>query len=369
MRSNFQLLLLLCIITITSHAQEAESPPLNIGDPAPRLRVREWLKGEPAQGFEKDNVYVVEFWATWCGPCRAVMPHLAALANEYKDRVTILGIDILEKKTTSMEKIKAFVDSMGHRMDYHVAADDSNFMVTDWLYASGHQGIPTAYVVNQEGRVAWIGYPTRLDEVLPKILNHTWDIKKTFEKRKFDKRLADLDDSAYNKLISFRGDPEMLFNLHKQDSALLMIDEMVRMEPNLKYAPRVGIYTFTSILQTNPQKAYEFGKVLLLTSTYEDPPYYILKSVIEYYSYKLYLPAEIYELAAEAYQGEIDHYPETADIPKDYHKMAEWYWRACNRSKAIEAEQKAIEALKGKEKFSQTDLAAFESQLQQYKSM
>jgi thiol-disulfide isomerase/thioredoxin len=357
------------MMAVTSHAQEAESPPLNIGDSAPRLRVREWLKGVPTQGFEKDKVYVVEFWATWCGPCRAVMPHLTALANEYKDSVTILGIDILEEKTTSMEKIKAFVDSMGHRMDYNVAADDSNFMTTAWLYASGKQGIPTAYVVNQDGRVAWIGNPTRLDEVLPKILNHTWDIKKTFEKRKFDKRLADLDDSAYYKLLSFRGDPEMLNNRHKQDSALLMIDEMVRMEPKLKYAPRVGIYTFTSILQTNAHKAYEFGKELLSTYTYEDPPYYVLKSIIETYSYKVYLPAEVYELAAEAYQGEIDRYPETTDIPKDYHKMAEWYWRACNRTKAIEAEQKAIEALKSKEKFSQTDLAAFESRLQQYKNM
>src|ERR1022692_218934 len=146
---NVTLLLLLCMMAVTSHAQEAESPPLNIGDSAPRLRVREWLKGVPTQGFEKDKVYVVEFWATWCGPCRAVMPHLTALANEYKDSVTILGIDILEEKTTSMEKIKAFVDSMGHRMDYNVAADDSNFMTTAWLYASGKQGIPTAYVVNR----------------------------------------------------------------------------------------------------------------------------------------------------------------------------------------------------------------------------
>ncbi len=331
MRLNFQLLILLFIIPFISHAQEAESPPLNIGDPAPRLRVREWLKGGPAQGFEKDKVYVVEFWATWCGPCRAVMPHLTALANEYKDSVTILGIDILEEKTTSMEKIKAFVDSMGHRMDYHVAADDNNFMTTSWLYASGQRGIPTAYVVNQDGIVAWIGYPTRLDEVLPKILNRSWEIKPALAKRKFDRRLADLDDSAYYELINFRGDPEMLSNRHKQDSSLLMIDEMVRKEPNLKYAPRVGIYTFTSILQTDPQKAYEFGKVLLMTSTYEDPPYYSLISVIESYSYKLYLPAEIYELAAAAYQGEIDRYPETTDIPKDYHKMAEWYWRACNR--------------------------------------
>ncbi|MFI5155909.1 MAG: hypothetical protein ACHQEM_06970, partial [Chitinophagales bacterium] len=262
-----------------------------------------------------------------------------------------------------------FVDSMGHRMDYHVAADDSNFMTNGWLYASGQQGIPASFVINQEGRVAWIGHPRKLDEVLRKIVNQTWEINKAFAKRRFDKQLADLDDSAYYELIGFRGDPEMLDNLHKQDSALLMINEMVRKEPKLKYAPHVGFYTFTSLLQINPQKAYEYGKVLLLTPTYEDPPYHVIIGVIESYSYKLYLPVEIYILAADAYQEVIDHYPETTDIPKDYHKMADWYWRACNRSKAIESEQKAIEALKGKEKFPQTDLAAFESRLQQYKNV
>jgi hypothetical protein len=144
---------------------------------------------------------------------------------------------------------------------------------------------------------------------------------------------------------------------------------MVRKEPNLKYAPRIGIYTFTSLLQTDPQKAYEYGKVLLATPSYEGPPYNVVIEVIESYSYKLYLPANIYDLAAEAYQEEIDHYSETTDIPKNYHKMAEWYWRACNRSKAVEAEQKAIEALKGKQNFFQAELAAFESRLQQYIKM
>jgi hypothetical protein len=59
------------------------------------------------------------------------------------------------------------------------------------------------------------------------------------------------------------------------------------------------------------------------------------------------LPAEIYRLGAEAYQVEINQlpYPEIVDTFKYYNKMAEWYWRAGDNSKAIEAEQKAIEAL------------------------
>ena len=162
MRANFLLLLLLFIKGVTSSAQDYQSTLLNIGDSAPPLRVREWLKGEPVQRFEKGKVYVVEFWATWCVPCKAAMPHLSALATKFKDRFTILGIDSYEKKLTSIKDVKAFVDSMGNRMDYNVAAEDSNFMETDWLDASGEQGIPKSFVVNTEGRLAWIGHPKTL---------------------------------------------------------------------------------------------------------------------------------------------------------------------------------------------------------------
>lgn len=129
MLTKFNLFVLNCILSILSYSQGKESPSLIIGDPAPSLRVSAWIKGEPFQKFKNGRVYVLEFWATWCRPCVAAMPHLSALAREYKDKATFIGIDIYEKKTTSLEKIKAFVDSIGPRMDYHVAADDNNFMM------------------------------------------------------------------------------------------------------------------------------------------------------------------------------------------------------------------------------------------------
>jgi thiol-disulfide isomerase/thioredoxin len=368
MRLNFQLLLLLCIIPFTTYPQNKQPPSLYLGDPAPPLRVREWIKGKPVQRFEKGKVYVLEFWATWCTPCKAAMPHLSALAREYKDIVTILGIDVMEKKTTSIEKVKAFVDSMGLRMDYHVAAEDSNFMMAGWLDASGEQGIPKTFVVNAEGRLSWIGHPKDLDKVLRKIVNNTWDIKEALTKRNLGKHLAKLDEDASYELFNYVGDPRT-GDPGRPDSALFYINETVRKEPKLKYAPLIASRTFFLLLKTNPHKAYEYGKVAIVTPTYKEPAYNAIIGAIEENSNKLNLSAEIYLLGAEAYQAQIDEipYPELGNMPRLYNKMAEWYWRADDKSKAIEALQKAIEVLKNKKDFSATEMAALKSRLQQYK--
>jgi len=370
--SVFQLLSLLCIMAIATHAQEVQPPLLNIGDPAPPLRVREWVKGTPIQRFEKGRVYVLEFWATWCGPCIAAMPHLSALAAEYKDKVTFIGIDIYEKKTTSIEKVKAFVDSIGHRMDYNVAIEDSNFMESDWFDASGVRGIPTSFVVNAQGRLAWIGHPKDLDSILPKIVNNTWDIKDALSKRNLNKRLKELDDSLIYELVRFRANPNKPGDLGKPDSALLFIAEVIRNEPRLKYAPFIAFNTFSLLLKTNQHKAaYEYGKEVLVTPSYDEPAAGAIIDVIDELSNKFNLLPEIYRLGAQAYQVRINQipYPELVNIPRFYHQMAAWYWRANDKSKAVDAELKAIEALKIKKNVLAKDKAAYESQLEKYKRM
>jgi len=359
------------IITVTANAQEPETPLLNIGDQAPSLSLRDWIKGNPVQQFEKGQVYVLEFWATWCIPCKSAMPHLSALARQYKGKVTFIGIDIYEFKTTSFSKVKSFVDSMGRQMDYNVATEDSNFMVINWIDASGTKdnGIPTSFIVNADGKLAWIGHPSNIDEILPKIVNNTWDIKEALVKRNLNRHLSYLDREAYYDLSLYWPDPLKPGDHGKPDSALAMIDKIIKKEPKLKYTPHIAYTTFSSLLKTDLQKAYQYGKLVMVTATYEEPAYSAIYGAIDSYPDTLNLPSEIYRLGAEAYQADIDiiPYPEIVNTPKLYHNMAALYWNANDQSKAIDAEQKAIEALKNKRDFSKTDLAVFELQLEQYR--
>ena len=75
-------------------AAAAPTAALKAGDAAPALKLAKWVKGTEVKTFEKDKVYVVEFWATWCGPCRRTIPHLTKLSKEMKDKVTVIDSEV-----------------------------------------------------------------------------------------------------------------------------------------------------------------------------------------------------------------------------------------------------------------------------------
>lgn len=175
-------------------AHAAAAPEVNpadalIGKAPPPIKVAKWVKGEPLTGFEKGKVYVVDFWATWCGPCNAAIPHLTKLAQEHKGKVEVVGISISEKQkdsndTAYIDMVDAFVKKKGDRMDYRVAVDTPDKqMHTTWFKPSGTAGIPTAWIIDQNGLVAWIGIgsPNDVERIVNQVLAGTFDIKKEAE--------------------------------------------------------------------------------------------------------------------------------------------------------------------------------------------
>lgn len=364
MKAKILSTLFLCLVSTITRAQETEVVSLTVGDAAPTVKLKP-IKGSPAQQFEIGKVYVVEFWATWCLPCIAGMPHLSKLANEYKDKVTVTGVSVMERKITSFARITRFVDSMGMTMDYNVAAEDSNYMTENWLKVAGERGIPVAFIIDQSGKIAWIGHPKYLDEVLPEIVRGNWNITEAAKKRKESKELAKIDNDVIPLLNRYMGNPG------KPDSALIEIDKLVANHPGLKYAPRIGHFTLFSLIKKDPLKAYEYGKKLMTTVTYADPPFKSITDAVSWASEiaKLNLPKEIYELGAEAYKAQIDNYPWSMNLPVTYDKIADLYFKADNKSKAIEAQKKAIEKIKDRSDITEKQTTDFQSRLKKYQDM
>lgn len=152
---------------------------LNLGDAAPPLKVGKWLKGRPIAALDPERTYVVEFWATWCGPCIEAIPHLTQLANKHKD-IRFIGVAV---KQFDVAQLDPFLKRMGDRMNYEVALDDvptgsdpdDGAMVTTWLDAAGESSIPVAFIVHR-GKLAWIGEPMELDDPLGRIIAGTYQM-------------------------------------------------------------------------------------------------------------------------------------------------------------------------------------------------
>jgi len=134
-----------------------------LGDKAALLTELTYVKGDPVT-FKEGKVYVVEFWATWCGPCRTSIPHLTKVQKQYKDKgVTVIGISN-EKK---LEKVKNYVTEQGEKMNYTVAVDPERKTSKGYMTAYKQRGIPSAFIVNQKGNIAWVGHPMgEMDGVL-----------------------------------------------------------------------------------------------------------------------------------------------------------------------------------------------------------
>ena len=141
----------------------ADEVKIEIGSPAPVFNVTKWVKGQPIKTFQSGKVYVVEFWATWCGPCKKCVPHLTELAKKYDGKVTFVGVAVWEQQGGEgdyAQRVSQFVSDMGDKMIYNIGLDDANGSVAKaWMDASGTDGIPTVFVIGKDQRIWWIGHP------------------------------------------------------------------------------------------------------------------------------------------------------------------------------------------------------------------
>jgi thiol-disulfide isomerase/thioredoxin len=127
-------------------------------DKAFELSVKDWVTQNPPTNDDiNGRVCVVEFWATWCPPCRDQIPHLKSLAKKYEGRnVVIVGLS----EDQSIKEVRKFVEKK--KINYHIGMD---YGLSDQL---GVNGIPRAFVISHDGKILWSGHPgdSRFEESL-----------------------------------------------------------------------------------------------------------------------------------------------------------------------------------------------------------
>lgn len=203
----------------------AQAGQLTIGSKAPAISVKSWVKGTAVKSFAPGKTYVVEFWATWCGPCVESIPHISELASKNKD-VTFMGVGIWEDNPD--KRVEAFVKKMGNKMAYNVAyGGNKQGMAATWMEAAGQNGIPTAFIV-KDAKVMWIGHPMEMEGPLKEIKSGKYNVAKA--KAAFDKAAAMAAEES--KVFASIQAARAQFDAGKRAEAKQMLNKVKGKSPN-----------------------------------------------------------------------------------------------------------------------------------------
>ena len=336
-------------------------PNLRIGDIAPLIKAR-WVKGNVITNYKKGMVYVLEFWATWCGPCKKAMPHISDLSKKHAGKAVIIGVNVWERPPvgkTLNQTVDDFVKGNTEKMTYNVCMDGADgYMAKNFVEAAAQPGIPATMIIDKEGKLVWIGHPESMDIPLQQIIDGTFDVaafkvqmdaiqQPAFDQQKQAEALA----NAINPLVEAAAAKNYAavvteYNLLMANHAKIVTGE---------YYKYVTHQYYKAMLNVNKEKAFAEGL------KYRDS---IPNAAIIADAFALHQG-----LDKKFYQYSLDYYAKQKEDVFDLPAIAAANFNSGNVTRAIQLQEKWIESTK---KFSSRPNAASSiaaaNQLKKYKA-
>ncbi|MBL8890654.1 MAG: TlpA family protein disulfide reductase [Planctomycetaceae bacterium] len=330
--------------TIPSASAQDDEKPFGLGSKAPALDIEHWVSNghdafKPVSEFQPGHVYVVEFWATWCGPCIASMPHLAETQEKYKDKkVQLISVsdEDLDTVTEFLEgNVRGSEDKTYAQLTsaYCLTTDPDKSVYADYMEAANQNGIPTAFIVGKKGLVEWIGHPMEMDEPLEQIVADKWDLEAAIKKAEEAAKAQQALQEVFGK-----------FQQGEFEEGLELLDKVISATKDEQMAAQLRGLKLNVMMQTG---SFEEADVIPVAKE-------VLKSVeaqpmsVNNIAWMIYEKAEEGFFTDKPFLGEVAAMAEKAAAAAG--KEEDWqvwdtaghlYFLAENLEKALESQKKA----------------------------
>ena len=323
---------------------DTQLPDIVVGSMAPKLVVETWLKNAKSIGasddvpfsFARDQVYLIEFWGTRCGPCIESVPKLQRLLEAHPKGLTIIAVSIREGEpdndytVETLQRVKDFVEKYLKDATFAIAYDGLKQEANrHWMLRGELDAIPTAFLIDQKGRIAYIGHP--LSPVLEKRLADLMQGKFDIESAAVKYRSHLVEKRLMQKARE-------LAQAGKLDSAIAVMENLVAMAPSWESA--VSLEKFQMLMEGK-----HYDRAFVVAETIVNQPD-VSGRMCEYIASRIGALALqdaqkgmglALRSAKMAVEKNIEKYP----VPPA--TLAEIYWKQGDREKAIEWQRHAVE--------------------------